>query len=88
MKNKIKKFPESVIVNTSSRPDLHGYGVNRIYRITKDEAILISREFKLPTDFKKRNWDNEADYNFYYLNHAYGEKHIVYWLRKDGMPSQ
>jgi len=71
-------YPKSVDIK--SRRDLHGYSVNRIYKITKAEAVLISREFKLPTDFGKYKDDDE--YDFYYLNQAGGEQHIVFWLPK------
>jgi hypothetical protein len=76
----LKGYPKTVEIES----DLLNYGGNRIFKITKDEALLLSKEFKLPTDFKK-NYD-ESEYDFYYLNHNHGEKHIVFWLPRPAAP--
>lgn len=69
-----KGYPKTV--ELKSYP--FGYGGNRIFKITKDEALSISREFKLPTDFKSKWKESEVD--FYYFNHAHGKLHAIFWL--------
>jgi hypothetical protein len=78
MKEKRSKqgYPKSVDIK--KRHDLCGYGSNRIYRVTKDEAVAISREFKFPTDFQKTYHETAVD--FYYFNNGHGEFHAIFFL--------
>jgi len=72
------EYPKSVDVQ--SKHDLCGYGSNRVYKLSKDEALRISKEFELPTDFRKSH--DETEYDFYYLNHGHGKQHLVFFLEK------
>jgi hypothetical protein len=73
-----KGYPKTVELKS----DIFGYSGNRIFKVTKDEALLISREFKLPTDFKKYG-DNE---DFYYFNSGHGTFHAIFWLPRSEKP--
>jgi hypothetical protein len=75
-KTKLVRFPTSVSINPNT--DLTDWGTARIYQVMKDEAVEISKEFGLPTDFKKRRDDDE--YDFFYLNWEEGKAHIVFML--------
>jgi hypothetical protein len=70
----VKGYPKTVELKS----DLLNYGENRIFKITKEEALSLSKEFKLPTNFKK--FYDESEFDFYYLNHRQGERHIILWL--------
>ena len=68
----VKGYPKTVELKS----DVFGYSGNRIFKVTKDEALSISKEFKLPTDFKEYGDDED----FYYMNCGHGKKHIIFWL--------
>ena len=73
-----KGYPKSVDV--SKKRELSGRGSNRIYEISKDEAVAISKEFKFPTDFQESY--EETEHDFYYLNYGHGKFHAVFFLPK------
>jgi hypothetical protein len=76
----VKGYPKTVELKS----DVFGYAGSRIYPITKDDALSISKEFKLPTDFKKHY--DEPEFQFYYLNRNHGEQHIIFWLPRPTAP--
>ncbi len=68
----VKGYPKTVELKS----DVFGFAGNRIFKVTKDEALSISKEFDLPTDFKEYGDDED----FYYFNHGHGKFHAVFWL--------
>jgi len=68
-----KGYPKTVEL----KEDVFGYGGNRIHKVTKDEALSISKEFRLPTDFKA--W-GEDEFDFYYFNSGHGKFHAIFFL--------
>jgi hypothetical protein len=55
-----KGYPKTVELKS----DLLNYSANRIFKVSKDEALSISKEFKLPTNFKDSYNDSEFDFYF------------------------
>ena len=74
MSVQMKGYPTTVEL----KQEIFGYATHRIFKVTKDEALSISKEFKLPRDFKKLA--DEAEVEFYYLNRGHGKQHIIFWL--------
>jgi hypothetical protein len=78
-KQKVKKgYPTTLGTRLEMKTDLLDWGVNRIYKVSKDDAILISKEFGLSTNFKSTR--DESEFDFYYFNHANGEFHAIFSL--------
>jgi hypothetical protein len=76
-KNKATGYPKTVEL---PKADLLKWSVNRIYKVTKEDAISISKEFRLPTDFQSTRDESESEFDFYYFHHDNGEFRAIFFL--------
>jgi hypothetical protein len=54
--------------------EVYGHGGVRIYAITPEQAKTIHKELKLDFDLQQHRLGDQ----YYYLNQAHGEHHIIF----------
>jgi hypothetical protein len=63
-------------------PDVNGYGAERVYRVTREEANKIAKEFPKSFRFKPPFAPETEGEQLFYVNVGHGEQHIIFAVKK------
>jgi hypothetical protein len=75
---KNEKYPQSVKLGR----DVNGYGNERVYRVTREEANKIADEFPKSFPFKPPFAPETEGEQLFYVNVSHGEQHFIFVVRK------
>jgi hypothetical protein len=72
------KYPESVKLGQ----DVNDYGKERVYRVTREDATKIAKEFPKSFRFKPPFAPETEGEQLFYMNVNHGAQHIIFAVRK------
>ena len=72
-------YPKSVNLG----PDLNGYGGVRIYRVTREQANQIAKEFPKSFPAKPPFVEETEGEQLFYMNVSHGKQHFIFAITKN-----